>query len=128
MNMPNVTIDLTQIIIALLGLLSALITYKLIPWIKANTTSKQQAIIRTAIQTAVFAAEQIYGTGNGEKKFQYVVDWLAEKGYEVDKAEIEAAVYEFMNNSGIVIEAPSLTAKVETVAVEQEDLDPQRQM
>ena len=67
--MPNMTIDLTQIIVALLGLLSAIITYRLVPWLKANTTEKQQALIKTAVQTAVYAAEQIYGAGHGEEKF-----------------------------------------------------------
>lgn len=99
----NMNIDLTQIVVALIGLLSAFITYRLVPWIKANTNVKQQAMIKAAIQTAVFAAEQIYGAGEGEKKFDYVVNWLKEQGYDVGKTEIEAAVYELLNQSGIII-------------------------
>ena len=105
--MPNINIDITQIVVALIGLLSALITYRLIPWIKANATEKQQAIIRLAVQTAVYAAEQIYGSGNGEEKFKYVIDWLHVRGYDVDKAEIEAAVYELLNGGSVIIEAPA---------------------
>ena len=126
--MPNFTIDLTKIIIALLGLLSTIITYKLIPWIKANTNAKQQQLLRIAVETAVFAAEQIYGSGAGEKKYQYVADWLKERGYEFDKADVEAAVYELMNNSGIVIETPSVTAKVDAVEIGEEELEDQRDM
>ena len=97
------TIDITQIVVALIGLLSALITYRLIPWIKANTNVKQQAMIKAAVQTAVFAAEQIYGAGEGEKKFEYVVNWLKEQGYDVSKTEIEGAVFELLNQAGIII-------------------------
>lgn len=101
--MPHFTIDLTQIVVALLGLMSALITYRLVPYIKAHTTEKQQAILRAAIQTAVYAAEQMYGAGNGKKKFDYAMAWLNSQGYNVGKAEVEAAVYELLNDTGIVI-------------------------
>lgn len=94
----DLTIDLTQIVVAIIGLLSALITYRLVPWIKANTTSKQQMIIKAAVQTAVFAAEQLYGAGEGEKKFDYAIQWLRDHGYDVGKADIEAAVYELINS------------------------------
>lgn len=99
----NMNIDLTQVVVALIGLLSAFITYRLIPWIKTNTDVKQQTLIRAAVQTAVFAAEQLYGAGEGEKKFDYVVNWLKEKGYDVGKTEIEGAVYELLNQAGIIV-------------------------
>lgn len=104
----NVNIDITQIVVAIIGLLSALITYRLIPWIKANTNEKQQAMIKAAVQTAVFAAEQIYGAGEGDKKFDYAVNWLKEHGYDVDKTDIEAAVYELINGAGIVANKPKI--------------------
>ena len=90
-------INLTPIFQALIGLLAALITYKLIPWIKAHTTQKQQAILDAAKQTAIFAAEQIYGAGEGERKLDYAISWLQGHGYDVGRAEIEAAVYELIN-------------------------------
>lgn len=126
--MPNVTIDLTKIVIALIGLLSTIITYRLIPWIKANTNAKQQQLLRAAVQTAVFAAEQIYGAGEGEKKLDFAIKWLNDHGYDVSREDIEAAVYELINDSGIVIEAPSLTAKVDAVEFDEETLAEQRQM
>lgn len=109
----NVNIDLTQIVIALIGLLSAFITYRLIPWLKANTDVKQQTMIRAAIQTAVFAAEQIYGAGDGAKKFDYVVNWLKEKGYDVSKTEIEGAVYELLNQAGVIITPTKVEQSIE---------------
>lgn len=90
-------INLTPIIQALIGLLAALVTYRLIPWIKARTTSEQQAQIRAAVRIAVFAAEQLFGAGNGEAKLEYAIKWLEDQGYHVSRAEIEAAVSEYFN-------------------------------
>ena len=92
-------IDLTPIFQAVIALLAALVTYKLIPWIKSKTTAEQQAQLRAAVHIAVFAAEQIYGAGHGADKLDYVIKWLENKGYAVDRTEIEAAVGEFVNNS-----------------------------
>lgn len=94
-------IDLTPIIQAIIALIAALVTYKLIPWIKARTTAAQQANMRALIKTLVFAAEQIYGAGEGTNKLQYVCKQLGERGYKIDLPEIEAAVGEYLNPTGI---------------------------
>lgn len=87
-------IDLTPIVQAVIGLLAALITYKLIPLIKAKTTAEQQALLQVTVRTLVYAAEQIYGSGAGEKKLQYVKQQLQARGFDVDINQIEAAVKE----------------------------------
>ena len=87
-------IDLTPLFQALIGFLAALVTYKLIPWIKARTTAQQQEMLRAAVSVAVYAAEQLYGAGAGKEKLMYVKGQLAKKGYKVDVDEIEAAVRE----------------------------------
>lgn len=92
-------INLTPILQALIGLLAALVTYRLIPWIKARTTSEQQAQIRAAVRIAIFAAEQLFGAGNGEAKLEYAIKWLEDQGYHVSRAEIEAAVREYFNTT-----------------------------
>lgn len=89
-------IDLTPIIQAVIALLAALITAKVIPWIKARTTNEQQRYISATIKTLVFAAEQLYGAGNGDQKMAYVVGRLEEKGFTVDVDDIEAAIKENM--------------------------------
>lgn len=101
-------IDLTQIITALLGLFAALITYRLVPYIKAKTTNEQQAYIRALVKAGVFAAEQIYRTeGMGKKKMEYVREFLHQHGFDINIAEIEAAVSEYINPPAqVVIEAP----------------------
>ena len=97
-------IDLTPILQAIIALIAALITSKLIPWIKAKTTNEQQAMLRATVKTIVFAAEQIYGAGNGEEKLEYVAEMLREKGFEYDRIEVEAAVKEHLNNFIVIPE------------------------
>ena len=91
-------INLTPIIQAIIALLAALVTYRLIPWIKARTTAAQQDNIRAAVKVFVFAAEQLYGAGRGKEKMQYVCDRMREQGFDVDVDEIEAAVGEYINH------------------------------
>ena len=90
-------IDLTPIFQAIISLIAALIAYRLIPYIKAHTNEKQQALIQSAVEIAVYAAEQIYGAGHGEEKLEYASIWLQDRGYHVDRAEIEACVYNALN-------------------------------
>lgn len=90
-------IDLTTIINAIIALIAAIITYKVIPWIKAKTTNEQQTMLEATVRTLVFAAEQIYGAGNGYEKMKYVSEKLKEKGFKVDVDAIEAAVYDYLN-------------------------------
>jgi len=99
-------IDLTPLFQALIALLGAIITYKLIPWIKARTTNEQQEALRATVRTLVFAAEQVYGAGKGREKLDYVAAQLAAKGYTVDRAEIEAAVYDYLNGPKEVTAPP----------------------
>ena len=93
-------IDLTPIFQTVLGVLAALITQKLVPWIQARTTAQQQEMLRAAVSVAVYAAEQLYGAGAGKEKLMYVKGQLAKKGYKIDIDEIEAAVRELIVISG----------------------------
>lgn len=88
-------IDLTPIIQAIFALLAALVTYKLIPWIKAKTTAEQRKLLMAMTSTLVFAAEQLYGAGNGQAKLDYVVEQLEERGFTADRAAIEAIVKDY---------------------------------
>lgn len=91
--------DITTIIEAVFALAAAVITAIVIPYIKSRTTAQQQAEINAWVKIAVAAAEQIYtGSGRGEEKKAYVLNWLAEHGITMDEerinALIEAAVYD----------------------------------
>ena len=87
-------IDLTPILETIIALIAALVTYKVIPWIKSKTTESQQAILMATVRTLVYAAEQLYGAGKGKEKLAYVKQKLEEKGFDIDVDAIEAAVKE----------------------------------
>lgn len=94
-------INLTHILLAIIDLIAVIITYRLVPWIKARTTNEQQAYIRALVKAGVYAAEQIYQTeGMGRKKMEYVRTFLLGHGYDVSITEIEAAVSEYINKPG----------------------------
>ena len=91
-------IDLTPIVQAVIALLAALITYKLIPWIRSKTTETQQNNLTVAARIAVCAAEQLYGAGRGKEKLDYAIAALERAGYHLDdtlaREAIEKAVRE----------------------------------
>lgn len=102
------TIDITPIIEAVIALAGVIVSCILIPYIKSKTTTEQQKEINAWVKIAVAAAEQIYvGSGRGEEKKAYVINWLREHGVTVDEAKldalIEAAVYELTNGEGLII-------------------------
>lgn len=91
--------DITIIIEAVFALVAAVITAIVIPYIKSRTTAQQQTEINAWVRIAVSAAEQIYtGSGRGEEKKAYVINWLRQHGVTVDESKldamIEAAVYD----------------------------------
>lgn len=83
-------IDLTQVITAVFTLIFALITAFLIPYLKSKLSAEQLDTIIMWVDIAVQAAEMIYvGAGRGEEKKQYVLNFLKEKGFTLNTAEIE---------------------------------------
>lgn len=94
--------DITPIIEAILGLLAAIITAIIVPYIKSRTTAEQQAQIDAWVKIGVTAAEQVFtGAGSGDEKKAYVIDFLKKHGYILDDeridALIESAVFEMKN-------------------------------
>lgn len=102
------TIDITPIIEAVIALAGVVVSCVLIPYIKSKTTTEQQKEINAWVKIAVSAAEQIYvGSGRGEEKKAYVIQWLRDHGITVDESKlnalIESAVYELTNGEGLII-------------------------
>ena len=91
-------INLTPLFQALIGLIAALITVYLIPWLRSRTTSEQQAQIGAAVHIAVYAAEKLYGAGRGDEKLAFAVSYLRAHGFDLDaetlKGQINAAIQE----------------------------------
>ena len=91
-------IDLTQIFQAIIALLAALITYKLIPWIRSKTTEQQQYNLHAAAKIAVYAAEQLFGAGQGEEKLDYAIAALKRAGYDVDKQLVRETIEKIVSD------------------------------
>ena len=96
------TIDLTQIVIALIGVLGTIVTTCLVPYIKSKVTVNQYNTIRHWVNIAVEAAEKIYSeSGLGDEKRSYVKNFLVSKGFDLNDMEvevmIESAVLEMQN-------------------------------
>ena len=86
------TIDLTQIILAIITLIGGIITRYLIPWIKDKLDDRQYAVLCALVRTGVYAAEQIFATEQWEAKKKYVVDLLVENGYTVNTTAVDALI------------------------------------
>ena len=85
-------IDLTQIILAIITLIGGLVARYLIPWIKGKLTVQQNETLVRVIKVAVFAAEQIYKSNQGQEKKQYVLDLLEKNGFDIHTGLIDAAI------------------------------------
>ena len=119
--MENITIDLTPILQMVIMLLSALITAFVIPWIKSKANAQQWEALVNITRTAVFAAEQVYGSGWGRDKLRYAEEYIKRKGYTVDVDLIEATVRQHFGHwdNPIIDEKPE--------EEETEDEEPQTQ-
>lgn len=82
-------IDLTQIIVAIITLLFGVLMRYAIPYAKSKLNSNQMDMLRTAVKTAVYAAEMIYGSKAGQEKKAYVIKVLHEQGYILDPDAVE---------------------------------------
>lgn len=94
------TIDITQICVALITLAGTIITAILIPYIKTKLTVEQQKKLQTWIQVGVSAAEQLSKTGiiSKDARKQYVLDFLERHNMTADldliETMLEGAVYD----------------------------------
>lgn len=90
--------DITPILNCLVMLVVAVVMTFLLPWIRDNTTADQRENAVAWVKIACAAAEQLYKSGQGELKKQYVLEFLESKRLKVDLEDlermIEAAVLE----------------------------------
>lgn len=95
------TINLTEVFQAIIYVLLVLVSLFVIPYIKAKVGNENMTDFLRWVDIGVAAAEQLYNSFEGEKKKQYVIDLLEEKGFSVDEnsldASIEAAVRRLHN-------------------------------
>lgn len=99
-------IDLTQIVIALIGILSTIITTYLIPYFKSKTTADQRANIKGWAEAAVQCAEIIYnGAGKGDEKRAYVEKYINDMcnkaNIKIDENSVRIALEDAWKNLGL---------------------------
>lgn len=90
-------IDITEIVVAVLGLLGLIITTVLVPWIKSKMTNEQWQMIINYAYAGVQAAEIIFNAqGQGEAKFEWVSDYIeqrcAEHNIKIDADTIKVVI------------------------------------
>lgn len=92
-----IALDMYQIVVGVIAVLSAVMVYFVIPFIRANTELKDVEAVLILVRQSVLAAEQIYkGQGKGAIKYKYVKDKLNDLGLSDEEIEvlIESAVKE----------------------------------
>lgn len=84
-------IDLTPIINLIIALIGAVIAVFVIPWLKKNISQQDMDKMMELIKIAVYAAQQLHWDKSGDERKQYVLDFLAENGYDInDQAVLNA--------------------------------------
>lgn len=87
------TIDMTQVIVALIGLAGVVLSTVIIPLVRAKTTKQNWENAMFWVKLAVQSAEQIYtGTGLGQKKKEYVEKFLKEHNIQLDPDQVDVAI------------------------------------
>ena len=87
------TIDMTQVIVALIGLAGVVLSTVIIPLVRAKTTKQNWDNAMFWVKLAVQSAEQIYnGTNMGEKKKEFVQKFLEEHNINLDEKQLDVAI------------------------------------
>lgn len=84
--------DYTQIISAVIALISALVSAFLIPWIKKKISAEDLKKWQAYVEIAVRAAEQLYAANEGAEKKAYVLQYLAERGIVFDSDTVDKLI------------------------------------
>lgn len=89
-------IDITEIVLAVIGLCFVLITKRFIPWINSKTSVKQQELIKSISKSVVYAAQQLFDKEAVEEKKAYAMERveseLARYGIKLSTQEIDTYI------------------------------------
>ena len=81
--------DYTDIIKAVITLITALVSAFLVPYIKSKYSEAQLKKWQNIVDIGVSAAEQLYHSDQAQEKKEYVLKYLYEKGIKLDSETIE---------------------------------------
>lgn len=86
-------IDLTQVVKALVALAVIICTSVAVPYLKQKLSLEKLSELQEWVYIGVQAAEMLFkGTGRGEEKKAYVLNFLQSKGFTIDMASIDAMI------------------------------------
>lgn len=89
-------IDITIILVGLIFIICGIVGLFVIKWVKSHISVEQLAMLQGIAQTAVFAAEKIFGAKMGPDKKAYAIaqvkKWLESKNITFDEEAINAAI------------------------------------
>lgn len=85
-------VDITRIIVAIIGVLGAVITTFVIPLLNKKLTQQQMSNLQLAARIAVRAAEQLFTSEQWKDKKLYVQSLLADQGYNINTESVDAAI------------------------------------
>lgn len=98
MDINTIITIISRIIIPVCG---AIITYFIIPWIKAKTGNARFNEIMMWVYRAVDAAEQIFPAGDNETKIDFTVKFIQEqakkRGIDLTQHEIRTLIESAVN-------------------------------
>ncbi len=85
-------LDFTPLAEALITLAAMAITVFLIPWLRERYGTETLEKARSWVQIAVYAAEKMFGAGNGPEKLAYAEQVLAQHNIKLDTATLMAMI------------------------------------
>lgn len=98
-------IDVTEIVVALIGLMSLVITSVIVPLMKSKLTNTQWQMVRTYALAGVQAAEILIGSGKGKEKLDWATQYIKEQckthGIKVDESTVRVAIENAWNQLGL---------------------------
>ena len=99
-------IDITEIVVAVIGLLGIIITSVVVPLIKSKLTNSQWESIKNYALAGVQAAEIIFNAqGKGEEKLEWVSKYIETQckahGIEIDMDTVRVAIENAWKDLGL---------------------------
>ena len=99
-------IDITQIVVAVIGLLGIVITSVVVPLIKSKLTNSQWETIKNYALAGVKAAEIIFNAqGKGEEKLEWVSKYIEAQckahGIKIDMDTVRVAIENAWKDLGL---------------------------
>lgn len=98
-------IDITQIVVAIIGLLGLVVTSVLVPLIRTKINAEQWDTIYNYAVAAVQAAEIIIGAGKGAEKFAWAKEYIESQckahGIKIDMDTVQVAIENAWKSLGL---------------------------